>query len=194
MVVVQQLTEVNDVTVYSHPNASFTLTPPSASILSPTIEFTDKSSDPYGIVYWTWSYGDGSSSNNNLENSSHTYADTGSYCAKLAVMDMHGCTDTATNCLVIEPNYNLYIPSAFSPNSSGTNDVFIPKGQYIKDFEMYIFDRWGMKLYYTNSISKGWDGTFQGVMAQEDTYVYKIEVKDSKNNTHSYIGCVTLIK
>ncbi len=188
------LSKINTITVFNHPNAAFTLTPPSTSILSPTIQFTDKTSDSYGISYWNWSFGDGSNSTSESQNPSHTYQDTGTYCAKLVVMDANGCTDTATNCLVIDPAYNLYIPSAFTPNSDGANDVFIPKGNYIKNFEMYIFDRWGMKIYYTNNILKGWDGSVKGVTAQEDTYVYKIQVTDSKNTPHSYIGSVNLLK
>ena len=104
-------------------------------------------------------------------------------------MDAHGCTDTATSCLVINPSFNLYIPSAFSPNGDGKNEVFQPKGQYIKSFEMYIFDRWGAQIYHSTDITKGWNGTVGGsTMAQEDTYVYKILVTDSQNKSHSYVG------
>jgi len=188
------LTRTGMITVYSRPNAAFIYSPQALSIISPTVQFTDKSSDAYGLTYWTWSYGDGSTLNNNGENPSHTYQDTGTDRASMIVMNNHGCTDTATNCLVIDPEFNLYIPSAFSPNGNGVNDIFIPKGNYIKNFEMYIFDRWGMKLFYSNNILNGWDGRLNGVMSQEDTYVYKIKVTDSKNIQHSYIGSITLVR
>ncbi|NNM94437.1 MAG: hypothetical protein HKL88_03115, partial [Bacteroidia bacterium] len=57
-------------------------------------------------------------------------------------------------------------------------------------------DRWGTMIYYTNDINKGWDGTVNGggKICPEDTYVYEINVTDGFNNTHSYIGKVTLIK
>jgi gliding motility-associated-like protein len=184
------------ITVFSHPNAAFTVSPQPATILNPTIQFTDVSTDPYGLIYWSWNFGDLTDSTSIIPNPSHTYQDTGSYCARLAVMDSHGCTDTATNCLVIDPIFNFYIPSAFSPNGDGKNPTFQPKGQYIKSFEMYIFDRWGMLLCHTTDLSHGWDGTIKGgsTIAQEDTYVYKILVTDSRNKQHSFVGNVTLLK
>jgi gliding motility-associated-like protein len=111
-------------------------------------------------------------------------------------MNNHGCMDTITNCLVIEPAFNLYIPSAFTPNGDGKNEVFKPMGQYVKSFEMYVFDRWGMQLYHTKDINQGWNGTVNGAgtVCQEDTYIYKITVMDSEGNQHSYVGNVTLMK
>jgi len=61
---------------------------------------------------------------------------------------------------------------------------------------MYIFDRWGMQLYHTTDIAKGWNGTIGGgtTIAQEDTYVYKISVTDSQGKQHTYTGNVSIIK
>jgi gliding motility-associated-like protein len=189
------LEKVNLITVFSSPKAAFTFSPQPTDILSPTIQFTDMSSDVYGLAYWYWNFNDINNSTSQLRNPSHTYQDTGTYCAQLAVMDNHGCTDTATNCVVIDPAYSLYIPSAFSPNGDGLNEMFQAKGQYIKSFEMYIFDRWGTQLFHSANIAYGWNGTVGGpTIAQEDTYVYKIMVTDTRNNQHSYIGNVTLIK
>ncbi len=111
-------------------------------------------------------------------------------------MDIHGCVDSATNCLIVDPLYTLYIPDAFTPNNDGINDVFMAKGTYIKDFEMYIFDRWGMKLFHASDIMDGWNGKVNNgsTICQEDTYVYLINVTDTKGNKHSYNGKVTLLK
>ena len=191
------LSKVGMINVYNRPVASFTYSPQVPTILDPTVQFTDKSNDLSGIIYRLWNFGDtGDSSASNLQNPAHTYKDTGSYCASLIVMDPHGCTDTTTNCLVIEPQYNLYIPSAFTPNGDGIDDEFKPVGQYIKSFDMYIFDRWGLQLYHTTDINQGWNGSVHGSgsTAQEDTYIYKITVTDAQDNQHSYIGNVTLLK
>jgi len=104
--------------------------------------------------------------------------------------------DTAINCLDIEPQYTLYIPDAFSPNGNSINDVFLAKGNDVKDFEMYIFDRWGMQLFHSTDINNGWNGraTATGNICQEDTYVYLIIVHDSKGKKHSYTGALNLLK
>ncbi len=163
-------------------------------IANPEVQFTDNSSGKYPIAEWYWQLGDGSTSSD--KDPSHTYGDTGTYCATLVITDIHGCVDTATNCLVVSPLFTLYIPDAFSPNGDGVNDVFMPKGTYIKDFEMYIYDRWGMQLFHSDNIMNGWNGTVRGgnTICQEDTYVYQIFVTDTRDNKHAYNGSVTLIK
>ncbi len=187
---------LNMINVYSNPVANFIYTPNPVTILTPQVQFTDKSTDQYGISDWQWTFGDHTDSVSYLRNPSHTYLDTGIYCARLEVMNIHGCVDTITNCIDVQPLYTFYIPDAFSPNDDGINDVFTPKGTYVKDYEMYIFDRWGMQLFHTTDLMNGWNGTVKGgsTICQEDTYVYLINVTDVMYNKHSYTGKVTLIK
>ncbi len=191
------LQKVGYVNVYSNPIAAFTTTPQPTTIIASTIQFTDQTTDAYVIVYWSWNFGmPGNDTLSSLQNPSYYYWDTGSYCATEVVMNQHGCMDTATNCLVIDPIYTLYIPDAFSPNADGKNEVFMARGNDVKTFEMYIFDRWGMQLFHSTDINIGWDGTVSGgtSVSQEDTYVYLINVYDHKNKKHSYLGKVNLIK
>jgi len=183
------------ITAFAKPTGGFTYSPQPVTIITPTVQFTNQTIDPYNLIFWQWKFGDASDSISNLKNPTHTFTDTGRYCVNMIVEDEHGCSDTTTNCLIIEPDYHLYIPSAFTPNGDGRDDEFKPVGQYIKNFEMYIFDRWGMQLYHTTDITQGWNGTVSGGnIAQEDTYVYKITLIDSQDNGHTYIGNVTLLK
>ncbi len=190
------LNVLNLINVYNHPNAAFTYSPNPVSVTDPLVQFTDQTTSGSPIAYYWWTFGEAGDTVSNLQSPSHVYQDTGTYCAQEVVMDIHGCTDTVTNCLAIEPVFTLYIPSAFTPNGNGRNDIFLPVGQYVKTFEMYIYDRWGTQLFHTTDITKGWDGTANGgnVISQEDTYVYKISVTDVRNKQHSYIGNVTIIK
>jgi len=189
------LKKTSMITALSRPNGAFIYSPQSINIINPTVQFTNISTDAYNIIYWKWNFGDKNDSVSNAENPSYTYQDTGSYCVSMVAMDVHGCTDTVTDCLIVEPAFNLYIPSAFTPNGDAKNPTFTPKGDYIKSFEMYIFDRWGMQIYHTTDITQGWDGTVNGgSVAQEDTYIYKIIVTDSEKKQHTYVGNVTLLK
>ena len=161
------------------------------------MHFSDKSTDAYGpISSWYWNFNDPKSTETSrTQNATHKYSDTGVYCTTLTVSNMYGCTDSITECLVISNNYTIYIPDAFSPNGDNKNDVFQPKGGAISEFEMYVFDRWGNKLFHTTDFNKGWDGTTTGGFeCQADTYVYLINVTDNFKKTHSYMGKVTLIK
>lgn len=188
----------NMITVYSHPVAAFTASPQPASTFNPTVNFTNLSTDVYGIRSYLWEFNeppyDGVST---AKDTSYPYKDSGTFCPTLYVTNIHGCVDSVTHCIIIEPYFTLYIPNAFSPNGDGLNDVFSPKGTYVCSYQMYIFDRWGMLLYYTEDMNKGWDGTVNGGsnIAQEDTYIYLIEAVDCvTHDKHRYLGKVTIVK
>ncbi len=189
------LTVANLVTVYAHPIANFSVSPQPTTIMAPDIYFTDLTTDMYGIRSWSWRFNDvGDSGVSSLQNPMHTYKDTGVFCPVLTVTNIHGCTDSSIECLIISPQFTLYIPDAFSPNGDGRNDIFLPKGEALKSYNMYIFDRWGMKLFHSSSLSSGWDGTYGGRVCQEDTYVYLIDIIDNFSKAHSYLGKVTLLQ
>jgi gliding motility-associated-like protein len=120
------------------------------------------------------------------------------YCVNLQVTNLHGCKADTTKCLEIEPFFVIYVPNAFTPNGNGVNDYFTAKGVGILTYEMWIFDRWGMQIFHTTSMTPGWDGKVQngasGEIAEEDTYVWLIQVTDVFHKDHKYIGRVTLIK
>jgi gliding motility-associated-like protein len=97
----------------------------------------------------------------------------------------------------IDDDYAMYVPNAFTPNADGTNDVFVPIGFGVKDFKLYIFDRWGMQIFFSDDLTKGWDGSIQGKgddIVQEDVYVWKIEAKTVKNEKRQLSGTVSLLK
>lgn len=194
---VDSLVKPNYITAYSHPVAAFTYNPQPAYILNPTINFIDESTDAYGIKDWLWEFGDPTDGTSTTQNPGYTYADTGTYCPMLYIVNKHSCVDSIQHCLVISPYFTFYIPNAFTPNGNGLNDVFLPKGTFVCDFKMYIFDRWGEQLFFTSNLEQGWNGMVQGstAMAQEDTYIYMIEVVDCvEHKKHQYLGRVSIIK
>ena len=186
----------NMITAYNHPKAKFYSAPVEPNILSPLIQFTDASYAPgssISNILWQ-TFGDATDSTSTLPNPQHTYADTGTYCPMLIATNTFGCKDTLLQCVYIEPYFTLYIPNAFSPNGDGYNDNFNVVGDYIFDFEMRIFDRWGNLVYHSTNVKNGWNGSMKGVSAKEDVYVYLIEATDYHNKSYSYKGTVTLIK
>jgi gliding motility-associated-like protein len=193
---VSTLTIPNMITVNPLPVASFTM-PAAASIVNPVVSFSDNSTN---ASTWNWNFGDSlnasSPNTSTLQNPSHAYAETGNYCVTLAVTSSAGCVDTTMLCLDINPEFTFYIPNAFSPNGDGINDEFYGKGDFIIDFEMFIYDRWGNMIFFTDDINKHWNGTVNhgSEIAQQDTYVYTITLKDYNNKSHKYIGSVTIVK
>ena len=68
------------------------------------------------------------------------------------------------------------------------------KGFGFSQFTMQIFNRWGALIFTSNEVIKGWDGTYQGEEAQQDVYVYKVDIKDDLGNPHTYTGRVSIVR
>ncbi|MGZ4068268.1 MAG: PKD domain-containing protein, partial [Bacteroidia bacterium] len=179
--------------VYANPIPDFVGEPQPTTILDPYIQFINGSTR--GNYFWD--FGDTYSNTSTATNPSHTYLEPGSYPVKLTVTTKDGCKDSIIKIIVIGEEFSIYVPNAFSPNSDGVNDYFFAKGEGIKSFKMYIFDRWGNQVFFSDDIYKGWDGRYQSKgteIVQEDVYVWKIELKTFKNEPKMLKGTVSLLK
>lgn len=183
-------TSVNAVVNLS-PDARFTADPFLTTNLTPTIHFTDQSTN---ATTWFWDFGDNSTSV--VQHPVHTYTSTGIFTVKLITTNAAGCIDSVIHEVRIDPEFAIYIPNAFTPDGDNLNDVFMPKGHEIYDFKMEIFDRWGELIFQSASLNHGWDGKANsGVeIAQQGVYVYKISLRDPQKHEHFYTGHVSLIK
>ncbi|MCZ2442343.1 MAG: gliding motility-associated C-terminal domain-containing protein [Flavobacteriales bacterium] len=179
------------VTVYSNPEAGFTINPTELVLNEPTAHFTSNSTGD--ITSWHWDFGDGSTGD--IENPIHMYGDTGTYCISLTVSSSQGCSSSATHCLTVYPEFYIYIPNSFTPNGDMINDFFTAEGIGIATFEMEIFNRWGESIYETDNMV-GWPGTIgtSEDMAQQGVYVYKIWITTFQDDELDFIGHVNLLR
>ncbi|MBK8521599.1 MAG: PKD domain-containing protein [Chitinophagaceae bacterium] len=95
---------------------------------------------------------------------------------------------------------NIFIPNTFSPNGSGTNDVFYPRGSGIFTIKLLrIFNRWGEVVFEKvnfspNDPGAGWDGTVKGKKVNSDVFVYTAEVVCENNNSMILNGNIALLR
>ena len=87
----------------------------------------------------------------------------------------------------------LFIPSAFTPNFDGQNDVFKAEGRGVSQMHMIIYNKLGQKVFESNNMDNAWDGTYKGELSAE-TYIYHVNYTDAKGVGHVKRGQVTLIK
>jgi gliding motility-associated-like protein len=85
---------------------------------------------------------------------------------------------------------SVFVPNAFAPK--GLNNVWLPITQYIEktDYKVMVFDRWGAKVFETQSDTLGWDGG----SAKDDIYVYLIEYKNARGEYIQLKGHITVLK
>ena len=105
-----------------------------------------------------------------------------------------GLGQAVSNIIAILKDPNLFHPTAFTPNGDNLNDIFSVFGQYVVDFEMKIFNRWGELLYTTDNLEQGWDGTFRGNQMPEGTYTFIANIKDRAGRTFKRSGSVLLLR
>jgi gliding motility-associated-like protein len=114
-------------------------------------------------------------------------------------------TITATNalgCIAVDKIHidvykeiGIFVPTAFSPNNDGRNDILkaIPRG--IKQlFYFRIFDRYGKQIFYTTNFNIGWDGKIQGINQNTNTYIWIAEGVDINGKVVNRKGTFTLIR
>ncbi len=107
----------------------------------------------------------------------------------------NGCRNIDSVKIDIDYRDNLFVPTAFTPNGDGKNDVFrISNITFQKLQEFRVFNRWGQEIFSTTDPKKGWDGSWKGVPQDMGVYQYMIRVAYPDGYIESYKGNVTLVR
>ena len=113
----------------------------------------------------------------------------------ILIKDSSGCINNDKQEVWVFEKPDVYAPTAFTPNKDSANDEFIPFYINIKSLESFrIFNRWGVKIFETNDMSKHWDGKINGVNAPLETYTWVVECYDVNGVKLVRKGMVTLIR
>jgi gliding motility-associated-like protein len=139
-----------------------------------------------GATLYTWQ--DGS------HDSTLSVTDPGLYWVRVSVNTCMNSDSIHVNpCPVIT---YFYMPTAFTPNGDGVNDIFRPIGTEIVDYHLIVFDRWGQMVFESSSAGNGWDGTFKGSICEPGVYSYTLTYRDNSASDHTVktTGFVTLVR
>ncbi|MFM7767258.1 MAG: PKD domain-containing protein, partial [Bacteroidota bacterium] len=181
----------DDVEVIFYPlaEADFKFDPEFVNVFNGKVQFTDLSQN---AVAWAWDFGDGGSIVQ--QNPYHYFNEVGDFPVTLTVLNINGCPDSKTRMVMVNP---FYVPNAFSPNDDGVNDFFFNAGYDldVTSFEMVIFNRWGQRVYVTDSWLKFWNGLdVDNKPAPEGVYAYSIKVVTRGGKEHTFHGTTTLVR
>jgi len=120
---------------------------------------------------------------------------SGVYLIGITATSIDGCIVLDTLSLEVYDEF-LGVPTAFTPNGDGENDLFRPLNlapQYIKNFK--IFNRWGQLLYDDTALNGGgWDGTINGAVQARDVYVYILTYQLPQAEVQEIRGTFMLVR
>jgi gliding motility-associated-like protein len=171
-------------TVHPRPKAGFTFTP-SAPREMQTVTFTDQSN---GATFWNWNLPHGLF--NMQQPPVWTSLDTGTWSMQQIVGNAFACFDTLQQNIRVGVGYYLHIPTAFTPDQNGLNEVWKPSLRGIKNYRLRIYNRWGQLVFKTDNPQEGWNG--EG--APQGTYVVEISVINTYDERFTERGTITLLR
>lgn len=87
----------------------------------------------------------------------------------------------------------VYLPTGFTPNGDGNNDILYIRSNFTSEVYLTIYDRWGEKLFETNDVKKGWDGYYKGKKLDQGVYGYYMTFKCNNGQESFKKGNITLM-
>ncbi|MBS1658237.1 MAG: gliding motility-associated C-terminal domain-containing protein [Bacteroidetes bacterium] len=113
----------------------------------------------------------------------------------VTVTSADGCQTTDSVTIYVRWDALVAIPSAFSPNSDGHNDILHLLVRGIFDLNhFYVYNRWGELVFETTDVNNGWDGTYKGKEQPVGVYVYTYAGTDHDGRSINGNGSVTLVR
>ncbi len=143
-------------------------------------------------VRYAWDFGDNTTS---IEvNPVHQYNKTGSYKVCLTAFSSGNCPSMLCKQASADIEPLIGLPTAFSPNGDGENDILYVRGAAIETLDLKIFNRWGQLVFETTSMQKGWDGTFNGQPQPMEAYAYVLNATFIDGTAKQMKGNITLLR
>jgi hypothetical protein len=184
--------------------AGFTIVENAGGIKGRT-RFDNQSS---GADFYFWQFGNGQTSEE--ENPVVTYHEDGIYPIRLTATNYLNCQDTCTRDFHMLFK-GLYIPNGFAPTvTDELGGRFKPAGVNLKEYRIEVYDNWGHMVWESTALdengrpAEAWDGTYQGNLLPQGTYMWKVHAvfndntiwqgSDIGKGEGKTIGTVTILK
>ncbi len=129
----------------------------------------------------------------------YIFPDTGFYQIQLVVTHEYGCVDTAIKIVEVLPLSSFFLPTAFSPNEDGVNEIYKGVGTLlgIRGFEMVIYNRWGELVFLSRDPEQGWNGRKNNTgdkVVKNGVYMCRVTFRDAKGNLQEFNQYVTVVR
>ncbi|MES2479634.1 MAG: PKD domain-containing protein [Bacteroidota bacterium] len=176
------------ITIRPGATADFDYTP-KIPVENDSTHFTNLSKN---ALSYLWVFGDGNQSR--AANPAHLYKRTGTFKTCLIAEGFENCNDTICKDISALIVPRIDVPTAFTPNGDGINDILYVRGAAIQMMDFSIYNRWGQLVFRTSSTEQGWDGTFNGKPQPMESYAYVLNATFINGETESKRGNITLLE
>jgi gliding motility-associated-like protein len=154
-----------------------------------SIHYTNQS---FNALSYLWAFGDGNLSR--AVNPSHLFRKTGTYKTCLIAEGFENCNDTVCKNVEALIVPLIDVPTAFTPNGDGINDVLYVNGAAIETMDFSIYNRWGQLVFQSSSTEIGWNGTYNGKPQPMESYAYVLNATFINGETETKRGNITILE
>jgi gliding motility-associated-like protein len=183
------------VEVLPSPKANFWISPENPLAEIDEVKFINSSTGE-NQVFWSWNFtgseADPAITSAYSKDVVNHFGRGGVYVAALVVIDTKGCADTIIKRIFVEEDIMLFVPNSFTPNGDQLNDIFLPIAKGVNILTLKIFDRWGKKIFESQTIGEGWDGKYNGEAVPDGNYVWTIVYSSDNKKTGSRTGQIMI--
>ena len=186
-----ETTTLDTVLIHNVPDASFAAAAGTAICIGDSVRLA--ALDNNGLFSYEWAPERFFNQSNNFAPVVNAYL-MSNEAITLTVSTPYGCV--ASKSMLLDPQQCCVVslPNVFSPNGDGKNDIFRPITTGTHSIKLFmIVNRWGQKVFETLDENIGWDGTFNGVDQNIDTYYYILQYK-CNGKTQEMKGEVILVR
>lgn len=176
------------ITIKAGATANFDYSP-KIPIENDSTHFTNLSKN---ALSYLWTFGDGEQSR--AVNPSHLYKRSGTFKTCLIAEGFENCNDTICKDISALIVPRIDVPTAFTPNGDGINDILYVRGAAIASMDFSVYNRWGQLVFRSYSIESGWDGTFNGKPQPMESYAYVLNATFINGETETKRGNITILE
>jgi gliding motility-associated-like protein len=160
-----------------------------SAALNKPVQFTNTS---INAVSFLWDFGDSAKSQE--VNPVHQFKRTDEFKVCLTGWSADSCKHTVCKRVTAEVITAADVPSAFSPNGDNVNDILYVRGGGIEFLSFKLYNRWGQKIFESNDLLDGWDGTYQGQPVDLESVAYILSATFVDGSSIQKQGNITIVR
>ena len=185
------------INAWPQPVANFTYSP-TRPIENMDEVFFSNTSQSNNITEFNWyfipNYNEKNGFTSNKEHTNYLFKEAGNYPVALVIKNKNGCADSVLKVITVDEDFNVYVPTAFTPNGDKHNELFMPVTRGLKDYHFYVYDRWDELMFESTDPNTGWNGTHKGKDCKQDVYIWKLVVTSKNDLQKIMTGEINLIR